>query len=232
MHYLALATDYDGTIAHDGVVDAPTIAALERLRASGRAVILVTGREREDLSRIMPRMDLFDHVVAENGALLYHPATGKEWPQGAPPPERFIARLRALGVDPLSVGRCIVATSTLNQPLIAQAIGETGVDLRIVLNKGSLMVLPPGIDKASGLSAALAALGIAPAQAVAVGDAENDLPFLRCCGMTVAVANAVPTLKREAALVTAGSHGAGVAELIALWLAGALAPPVDMRRAR
>ena len=31
MHYLALATDYDGTVADDRVVDKPTIAALERL---------------------------------------------------------------------------------------------------------------------------------------------------------------------------------------------------------
>jgi len=31
MHYLALATDYDGTIADDRVVDKPTLAALERL---------------------------------------------------------------------------------------------------------------------------------------------------------------------------------------------------------
>jgi hydroxymethylpyrimidine pyrophosphatase-like HAD family hydrolase len=30
MHYVALATDFDGTIAHDGVVDEPTQAALER----------------------------------------------------------------------------------------------------------------------------------------------------------------------------------------------------------
>ena len=30
MHYLALATDYDGTIADDGVVNEPTLAAMER----------------------------------------------------------------------------------------------------------------------------------------------------------------------------------------------------------
>ena len=45
MHYRALATDYDGTIADDGVVDKPTLAALERLRDGARRLILVTGRD-------------------------------------------------------------------------------------------------------------------------------------------------------------------------------------------
>ena len=75
IHYLALATDYDGTIADDGAVDTPTLAALERLRAGARHLLLVTGRELTDLQRVMPRLDLFDLVVAENGALLYDPAT-------------------------------------------------------------------------------------------------------------------------------------------------------------
>src|SRR4051812_4525728 len=49
MRYLALATDYDGTIAHDGVVDDATLDALRRLRESGRRVLLVTGRELDEL---------------------------------------------------------------------------------------------------------------------------------------------------------------------------------------
>jgi hydroxymethylpyrimidine pyrophosphatase-like HAD family hydrolase len=44
MKYLVLATDYDGTIAHDGVVEPDTVTALERLRASSRPLILVIGR--------------------------------------------------------------------------------------------------------------------------------------------------------------------------------------------
>jgi hypothetical protein len=70
MHYLALATDYDGTIADDGVVDQPTLAALERLRDGARRLILVTGRDLTSVQRIMPRLDICDLVVAENGALL------------------------------------------------------------------------------------------------------------------------------------------------------------------
>ena len=75
MRYLALATDYDGTLAIDGVARDQTLAALLRLRRSGRRAILVTGRQLDDLQRVCPRLELFDRVVAENGALLYRPQT-------------------------------------------------------------------------------------------------------------------------------------------------------------
>jgi len=78
MRYVALACDYDGTLAHDGTVDDETIVALECLRESGRKLLLVTGRELDELARVFPRLDLFDRVVAENGALLYRPATREE----------------------------------------------------------------------------------------------------------------------------------------------------------
>ncbi|RUR74844.1 HAD family hydrolase [Chlorogloeopsis fritschii PCC 9212] len=69
MRYLALATDYDGTLATDGRVNDETLAALKRLQASGRKLILVTGRQLDDLQRAFPQFDCFDCIVAENFAL-------------------------------------------------------------------------------------------------------------------------------------------------------------------
>ena len=214
MHYVALATDYDGTVAHDGVVDEATLAALERLKASSRRLILVTGRELPDLQRCMSRLDLFDLVVAENGALLYRPDGCEEQALAEPPPPRFVERLRELGVSPLSVGRVIVASWEPNEGLVLQAIHEMGLEQQIIFNKGAVMVLPPGVNKRSGLQAALDALGISPRNCAAVGDAENDIAMLDLSGMPVAVANALPSVKEMAALVTSGVRGAGVAELI------------------
>src|SRR5436190_2791212 len=105
MYYLALACDYDGTLAKDGVVSPETIAALERVEASGRKLILVTGRLLEDVQKVFPRLDLFTLVVAENGALLYRPADKTEQVLGEVPPERFIKALQERGVTPLSTGR-------------------------------------------------------------------------------------------------------------------------------
>src|SRR5262249_55423452 len=104
MRYLALASDYDGTLATHGQVDEEPLLALERLLASGRKLILVTGRELDDLGKVFQHLDLFERVVAENGAVLYRPATREQKVLGQPPPPALIAELRARGVDPLSVG--------------------------------------------------------------------------------------------------------------------------------
>ncbi len=94
MHYLALACDYDGTLAKDGVVSPRTIDALERVKASGRKLLLVTGRLLEDLQNAFPRLDLFAYVVAENGALLYNPADSTEKLLGEAPPREFLEALQ------------------------------------------------------------------------------------------------------------------------------------------
>ena len=195
-------------------MDKSTLQALERLRATNRRLILATGRELPDLQRVMRRLDLFDLVVAENGALLYRPETREERPLAEPPPPHFVERLRELGVDPLSAGRVIIATWEPNEDRVLQAIRELGLEQQIIFNKGAVMVLPPGINKRSGLLAALEDLELSPHNCVAVGDAENDHAMLEQSGLPVAVSNAVPSLKEMASLVTQGARGAGVTELI------------------
>ena len=100
MYIICLATDYDGTLAHDGEVDGPTVRALEEFRRTGRRLIVATGRELPDIERMFPRLDLSDRVVAENGALLFDPATKKETLLAPPPPSKFVAALKAKGKTP------------------------------------------------------------------------------------------------------------------------------------
>jgi HAD superfamily hydrolase (TIGR01484 family) len=85
MRYLALACDYDGTLAAHGRVAPETVAVLERLRASGRQLLLVTGRELDDLLAVFPHIHLFDSVVAKNGAVLYSPASQQTTLLSVPP---------------------------------------------------------------------------------------------------------------------------------------------------
>ena len=214
MRYTALATDYDGTLAWDGVVHADALAALERLVASGRRLILVTGRELPDLMRVFPEYELFERIVAENGALLYRPATREEKVLGEEPPKPFVSALRARGVEPLSVGRSIVATTTPHEKTVVEVIRNFGLEMHVIFNKGSVMVLPSGVNKGTGLTVALTELGLSAHNVVGVGDAENDHAFLAMCECSAAVANALPMLKERADIVTRGARGDGVRELI------------------
>jgi hydroxymethylpyrimidine pyrophosphatase-like HAD family hydrolase len=215
VRYHVLATDYDGTLAERGQVDEPTIAALERVRRSGRKLVLVTGRVLEDLCTVFPRLDLFDVVVAENGALVYRPATRESRVLGEAPPPEFVTALRAHGVAPLSTGRVIVATWEPHEERVLEVIRSLGLELQVIFNKGAVMVLPSGINKAVGLTAALDDLYLSLHNAVGIGDAENDHAFLTACECSVAVANALPSLKERCDFVTAGDHGRGVQELVA-----------------
>jgi HAD superfamily hydrolase (TIGR01484 family) len=70
MRYHLLATDYDATLATDGTVAVETVDALNDVRATGRRIVLVTGRELDDLMSVHPDLAVFERVVAENGALL------------------------------------------------------------------------------------------------------------------------------------------------------------------
>jgi HAD superfamily hydrolase (TIGR01484 family) len=223
MRYRALATDYDGTIAHHGTVTAETAASLEALKHSGRKLLLVTGRELPDLQRVCPMLDLFDRCVVENGAVIYTPSTGHIRVLCEPPPKVLVDTLQARGVTPISVGHVIVATWEPHEKTVLEVIHDLGLELQVIFNKGAVMILPSGVNKASGLHEALNGLCLSPHNVVGVGDAENDHALLSLSECGVALANAVPLLKQRADIVTAGRAGEGVSELIAAMIADDLA---------
>ena len=98
MRYHALAADYDGTLAHHGLIDDMTWAALRRLRDSGRKLLMVTGRELDELLGLVQHPEMFDRIVAENGALVYCPATKAIKLLAPPPPSEFADELRRRGL--------------------------------------------------------------------------------------------------------------------------------------
>lgn len=231
MRYLALATDYDGTLARDGEAAPVALDAIKRMRETGRKAVLVTGRVLDDLRDAFDAFDVFDRVVAENGAVLLDPSTRATRRLAEPPPAALVERLRAAGVQPLVAGEVVVATREPFERQAIEAIKELGLELQIVFNKGAVMILPASVNKATGLAVAIAELGLSAHNVVGVGDAENDHAFLDACDVAVAVDNALPVVKERADHVTAGGWGDGVAELVAQLLEDDLAS-IDARTDR
>ena len=219
MRYFCLISDYDGTLAHDGQVMPRTLEALKRVKASGRKLVLATGRELPDMLRVFPETSLFDLAVVENGALLYNPATGEKRLLAEPPPAAFVEELRRRGVEPLSVGESIVATWHPHETTVIEVIRTLGLEMQVIFNKEAVMILPSGVNKGTGVRVALEELGLSTHNALGVGDAENDHAFLAICECSVAVGNALPMLKERADVVTEKTHGAGVEEIIEQLLA-------------
>ena len=214
MRYLVLACDYDGTLATDGHVGKETLAALG---AYGRRAGSYCSSQAESWMTFFPCSRI---AISSTGS---SPRTGrcftsllaagrKCWVIGRP--SSLSGPSGARGVQPLSAGRVIVATWQPHEAAVLQVIAELGLELQIIFNKGAVMVLPPGVNKATGLAAALQELNLSPQSVVGIGDAENDYAFLSLCGCAVAVANALPAVKQRATFVTRADHGAGVAEVI------------------
>jgi HAD superfamily hydrolase (TIGR01484 family) len=212
MRFLALATDYDGTLAHNGIPGADALDALRELKGSGRRLILVTGRMLADLLTGFAEVELFDGVVVENGAVLYDPFRHTSRVLAPPPPPEFVAALRARRVEQLAIGESIVATHELYEHVVRDAIRELGLDLAVILNKGAVMVLPSNVDKATGLAEQTNAFGLSLRNVAGIGDAENDIAFLTRCGTAAAPANALDSVKAACDFVTRGDHSQAVAE--------------------
>jgi HAD superfamily hydrolase (TIGR01484 family) len=212
--YRLLATDFDGTLATDGQVSAETLVQLQHWKSEGGRIVLVTGRELEELQRAFPAIQVCDLVIAENGALLYRPESGQIELLGDRPPTVFIEELRKRGVNPLSVGRSIVATAKNNEIAVQNALTHLKLSLQVILNVDAVMILPLGVDKGSGLKRALKELGIPRSECVAVGDAENDLTLFEAAGLSCAVSNAVPVARAQAMLQLGKPGGEGVCELL------------------
>ncbi|PWT89580.1 MAG: hypothetical protein C5B55_11150 [Blastocatellia bacterium] len=148
--FRAVATDYDGTLASDGMVQPETLRALSRVRLSNRKMVLVTGREITSLKEVLSQLELFDLIVAENGAVLYSPSSRTEVPLAKAPVPAFVKRLQEEGVQPLSVGTAVVATLRVHETTVLRLIRELDLDLQASMNRESMMILPSGVNKVTG----------------------------------------------------------------------------------
>jgi hypothetical protein len=191
------------------------------VRAAGLKVLLVTGRELSSLFNTFAHAEVFDRIVAENGAVLYDPGTGSIQMLASPPPPALVEALERAQV-PLWVGHSIVATVTPYEHEVLRAIHELRLEWHVIFNKDAVMALPSDVTKATGLAVALRTLNVTPEETVGVGDAENDHAFLRFSGISAAVDNALDGVKQIVDVVTRGSRGTGVRELIERLLSGEL----------
>lgn len=77
-----------------------------------------------------------------------------------------------------------------------------------------LELLPPGVSKGAALSTLCEILGLNLADTVAVGDNMNDVEMIQAAGMGIAVENAHPYVRQQAAFVAPSNQKCGVADVI------------------
>lgn len=185
MKFNVLALDFDGTVADRGKLDPAVGIAIREAKSKGIATLLVTGRILADLRSTLKEEDLFDAIVAENGAVLSFPNGWKRL-LARPVSKRLLEKLCERGIE-VAFGDCIVEASADDAPEILRVIRELHLPLMLVFNRSRVMVLPQGVTKASGLREALDTMRLSTHNCIGIGDAENDHDLLDACEIGVAV---------------------------------------------
>lgn len=213
-HLTVLACGLEGTLAaEDGQVAAETWDALHQAKAAGMSIVLVTSRTWESLSAGEVYAELCEAIVTEGGAVVYFPRRDTmALPFGRLEP-RLLQRLDAASV-PLQRGRSTVSTHLPHDRTILKVLQETGIGVTMEYNRGTMMVLPPGATKGTGLRYALRELGYSPHNVVACGDAENDQSLFEAAELAVAMSNALPHVQAQANAVLPQPNGTGIRALI------------------
>jgi hydroxymethylpyrimidine pyrophosphatase-like HAD family hydrolase len=225
-----IALDYDGTVARDDALDPSVRAAIAAARTQGVVVLLVTGRILDELRRVAGDLHFVDGVIAENGAMLHFPSSGRTSALAPPVPEPFIAELRRRAI-PFAAGHCLVDADAADAPRLLDVIRDLELPLVLMFNRGRVMTSAQGVSKSTGLRVALETLRLSPRNTVAIGDAENDHELLRFAEVGVAVEWSSPALRQAADVVIAGTGPPAVARYVTqVALAGSLPAPTRARR--
>lgn len=212
MRLRAIAVDYDGTIATDGVLHPAVRESIRQARQRGVVVVIVTGRILSDLRCVAGGLDFVDGVVAENGAVISLP-NGHTTSLGQAPPLSLLAELTGQGIA-LQVGRCVVEMDAAFAKVAISLIRKLESPLAITFNRSRMMLLPDSISKSCGLRELLNILGVSLHNALGIGDAENDHELLNSCEYGVAVEWGSYFLKQQADHVISGRGPEAVAAYI------------------
>jgi len=213
MKFAALALDFDGTIAVNDTMDPAVREAISELRGRGIAVALVTGRRLAELRQVAGDLTCFDVVVAENGAVVEFPSSGRHVVLGHAPSRAFLDELRRRRV-PFAAGECVVEADAAHARSMLEVIRALEQPLILAFNRSRLMVLPQAVGKSTGLRHALFELRLSIHNTVGIGDAENDHDLLDACEVGVAVQWGSAALQAVADEVITGTGPPAVAEYI------------------
>jgi len=213
----ALACDLGGTLAVGDRISSKVRETLQRVRQAGVRLILVTGRTFFEVTRVCDCLELFDAVVAENGAVVYYPASAMIRDHELAVPARLSAELDQRGIQ-YQTGRVIIGAARGDEVAVREALAGARVTRDVIHDRGGLMLVPAGVSKGSGVQQVLRTLGLSPHDVLAIGDGESDLPLFDACGFSACPGDSIGSVRERVDWVLPGGHGddvaSGIAELV------------------
>lgn len=216
MEKIMVVSDLDRTLTHpdDNFVIRKDVVEAVNSFARKHLFEVVTGRERKYIPILAEGLQPSGWVL-ENGSILLINNTliklvGEEWFIER---EKIRGQLTQDGV-PYSAGEVILYVDNISNYFNQLSkLYEMGLKFSIEINKGDGMILPPNINKRTGVESIKRKLSF-KGITIAVGDGENDEKLFEAADVRVAVKNATHRLKSMADIVLTREDGEGILELI------------------
>ena len=211
--YEAIACDKDGTLVkHEALTDQAR-HALDLFRAAGGRLVLATGETLKQLARFRD-LHRFDLVIAENGAILYWPRTKQARYLTTHRSQELASTLSSRGLKLDTIGQVILSAKPPNAETVAAAAGDFRPEWVVIRNRDEVMIVPRGINKATGLSAALSELKLQPDEVAGIGDGQNDVCLLEGCGLGVSLVSGDSAVTQVADVVLDSEPGDALVALV------------------
>ena len=230
----AFAIDIDGTLTENGggMLHLNALASLRYLEAMGCKVIFVTGRSSVEAYMLSVFTGTTKVAVGENGgAITVGPhqhltfASKKKCMKGYQVLKKNLDDVRAKNVFNRITEVVLCRTFDIEQG--QRILEDNRLDLCLTDSKYAFHINEKGIDKSVGLKKALGILDIDPANVVAIGDSETDIPMFNMCGKSIALNHAEKNVKDRAKYVVKGRQGEGAIEAIEFIVSTSLSGSVN-----
>ncbi len=215
-----VVTDVDGTLTDRARhLDPAAIAQVRALEAAGIPVLLATGNALPIALALQRSLGLTGPILAENGGILYDPVRDPSRIVRLADPRPARVAYRRLRASGLPVRRLLTdrwrETEVVLEPSVSAASvrrAVKGVPVRVEHSGYAIHLMAPGAGKLPALRTALAARGRTVADAVVLGDGDNDVAMLRAAGLGVSFPNGSARARSAARIVTRATFARGFVE--------------------
>jgi phosphoglycolate phosphatase (TIGR01487 family) len=215
------AIDIDGTITENGggMVHLPAIENLRYLERLGYKIIYVSGRSSVEAYILSVFSGTTKIAVGENGgAVTLSPqehillADKENCLKGYEILKQNIEGAKIKPVFPRFTEIVLLRTFDIAEG--QKILNEHNLDLHLSDSGYAFHINERRVDKARGLKKVLDILNVTPAETVAIGDSQTDIPLFDLCGYSIALNHAEENVKARARYVVSGKEGEGLIDAI------------------
>lgn len=215
------AVDIDGTITENGGgrINLDALDALRYMIRLGHKVIFVSGRSSVEGYVLSVFGGMTRIAVGENGGVItFGPSDHKllgnkdECMKAFELLKSKIPEAKEKPVFPRMTE--VVLERTFDLELAKKIIADSNMSVDLSDSQYAIHINSKGINKGRGFSEVLTMLSTSPSDVIAIGDSETDVPLFKMSGLSIALGNALESVKSQASMTVSGKAGDGVIEAL------------------